>query len=261
MAWIEFFKNEYLSLIAGGLGGILSAAISAIVIQKITNKRGIFRYFVTHNRVGISTQDSVFGNVEVKWNNIPTAHLYLSTIELKNESLIDYENITINTFTDNTQLLTESTQVLDTPNRLDLTLAYRDKIAVNPGETPSDLQMQIYHGQREYFLPVFNRGQIVKIDYLNSANSEKMPNIWLSATVKGVKVKFLPPHEVVYGVQRGKAALIGSLIGLVGVLPLVSFISNSWVIAYIALAYGYLVLIPGATVIHAFRKIRDAIGS
>ena len=68
-------------LVVAGLGAFLM-----FLIQKIVNKRGLFTYFVRHNKVGMSTEDAVFGTVRVTWNDSLIQHLYLSTIELKNES-------------------------------------------------------------------------------------------------------------------------------------------------------------------------------
>jgi hypothetical protein len=59
MEFIELIKAEYLAIIFGGLGGVATAFFT----QKVLNKRGLFSYFVNHNRVGVSSQDSVFGNV------------------------------------------------------------------------------------------------------------------------------------------------------------------------------------------------------
>ncbi len=69
---LEIVKNEYISIIFGGLAGIITAWIT----QRVLNKRGLFSYFVNHNRVGISTEDTTFGNVSVTWNNSPIKHLF-----------------------------------------------------------------------------------------------------------------------------------------------------------------------------------------
>ena len=53
-----------IALISTGLGGFLM-----FLIQMIVNKRGLFTYVVWHNKVGMSTDDAVFGSVRVTWNN------------------------------------------------------------------------------------------------------------------------------------------------------------------------------------------------
>jgi len=256
MNFIEILRNEYLSIIFGGFAGIVTAWIT----QRVLNKRGLFSYYVNHNRVGISTEDTTFGNVSVTWNGNPISHLFFSTLDLKNESLNDYENVIIRPYTDNTRLLSESTQILDSPNILEWTEKFRDQLYVGNGQSPTAAQTAIYNGQREYLIPVFNRGQVIRISYLNSATSEEVPSIWLSATIKGVKVKFGIPREQIYGVSQPQAALTGVVIGLLLIIPLVVFIHNTWIVALLAISYGFIAQIPGAFLIKMAQKIREAVG-
>lgn len=254
---LELIQAEYISLIFGGIGGIFTAWLT----QRVLNKRGIFSYYVVHNKVGASTQDVVFGDVSVTWNNKPIQHLFLSTVELKNESLNDYENVVIRTYTDDTLLLTESSQIINTPNIIEWSEKYKKSIYVESGQEFSEIQRNIYLGQREYLIPVFNRGDSIKVSYLNAAKSDDVPNIWLAATIKGVRVKYRKPHNKIVGVAQPLAALNGALIGLIGVVPLVMFVSNAWIVAVVALVYGFSAIYPGAYAIKLFRKIKELIGS
>jgi hypothetical protein len=256
MDMLQILKSEYLSIIFGGLAGILTAWLT----QRVLNKRGLFTYYVNHNRVGMSTEDSVFGNVSVTWNNNPIKHLFFSTIELKNESLNDYENITIKTYTGNTRLLSESTQILETPNIIEWTEKFKNQLHVENGQAPTNAQQAIYNRQREYLIPVFNRGQAVRISYLNSAESDEIPSIWLSATIKGVKVKFRIPQEQIHGIPRPHAAIMGVIIGLILIIPLVIYIPNTWIVAFLAIVYGFVAQVPGALFIKMMRNLREVIG-
>lgn len=253
---LEIIKSEYLSIIFGGIAGLGTAWLT----QRVLNKRGVFSYFVTHNKVGMSTKDEIFGNVSVTWNGNPINHLYLSTIELKNDSLNDYENVVIRTYTDDTILLTESTQILNTPNIIEWTDNYKKQLRVEDGASATDNQRKIYGGQREYLIPVFNRGQIIRISYLNAANSESIPHIWLAATLKGVKVKFRIPKPLILGVPQPQAAAIGTALGLIGLVPLVMLVENPWLLGLIAIAYGICVTIPGAYGVKLYRVLRETIG-
>ena len=111
MPEIDILSNEYFLIAVSGTAGIVLSWIT----QRILNKRGIFSYYVSHNTVGASSEDPIFGNVRVTWNDNPIANLYFSTIEVKNESLNDYENVCISVFTDDTILLSEFTSIVDTP--------------------------------------------------------------------------------------------------------------------------------------------------
>lgn len=252
----QLFQNQYFSVIAGGLGGIFTAWVT----QRVLNRRGIFSYSVTHNRVGITTEDAVFGSVAVTWNGNTIPNLYLSTIEMKNESLNDYENVVVRAYTSDTKLMTEQTQLIETPNILEWSEKYRKQLHVEPENNPTDSQWSLYNGQREYVIPIFNRSQTIKITYLNSAQSSSMPNIWLSIALKGVRLKFRGPQNQILGVPQGQAAFVGVLIGLAVLLALALLASDPWVIATSAMAYGFVAQIPGAYAIKLLRRVREAVG-
>lgn len=252
----QLFQNQYISVIAGGLGGIFTAWLT----QRVLNRRGSFSYSVTHNRVGITTEDPVFGSVAVTWNGSTIPNLYLSTIEMKNESLNDYENVIVRTYTSDTKLMTEQTQLLDSPNILEWSEKYRKQLHVEDGNTPTANQWSIYNGQREYVIPIFNRGQAIKITYLNSAHSSSMPSIWLSIALKGVRLKFRGPQNQILGVPQGQAAFVGVLIGIVVLVVLAQVSSEPWSVVTSAMVYGFIAQIPGAYTIKFVRRIREAVG-
>jgi len=249
-------QSNYFPAIAGGIGGVITAWFT----QRVLNKRGIFTYFVNHLRVGVSAVDAVFGSVAVSWNGNPISNLFLSTIELKNESMNDYENVVVRAYTNDTHLLSEHTQLCDTPNILEWSEKYKNQLHVEPDQTPTENQRAIYNGQREYIIPIMNRGQAIKITYLNSAKGSEMPNIWLSVSQKGVKLKFSGPQNQILGVPQPRAAFAGVCIGVVVVFILVSSVSNPWAVAIASLTYGLVAQLPGAHAIKILQKIREAIG-
>ena len=98
-----------LALLAAILGVVIT-----LVTQRILGKRGLLTYFVWHSRVGVSADDAIFGSVRVTWNGNMVANLYSSALELRTESLKDYDNVIVRVFTNDTVLLTERTEVLGT---------------------------------------------------------------------------------------------------------------------------------------------------
>jgi hypothetical protein len=254
-------QNPELSLIASGIGGMVLTVVTGWIKNRIQNKQGTFRYYVEHKLVAISTQDPVFGSVVVTWNNAPVSNLYLSTITLKNESLNDYEKVAIQTYTDNTRLLQERTQIEGAPKILEWTDHYKQLIHVEPGAAPTDQVWKLYHGQREHIIPVMNRGQVIKLSYLNSANNVDVgPAIWLSAHQKGVRLNFKPPQPEVLGVAQPIAAFVGVLLGVAVLVVLVSQFSNLWAVTIASMTYGLVAQVPGALAVKLYRKIRDMIG-
>ena len=256
MTKTEFFSNPYIVFLLGIVGGVITTWITT----RILNKRSTFSYSVTHNKIGVSATDPIFGDIAVTWNGSPASNLYLSTLELKNESLRDYENVILATTTANTNLLSESTRIADTPFTILWSEDYKARLHVEPGQSAADDQLRLYYAGREYLLPVFNRGQVVTISYLNSAHSDSIgPSIWLSGNIKGAKIKFREPNQEFFGVS----AIHGTIVGLVSVLivlfPIVS-LSNKWLIASVGLTYGFLAPVTGILMIKAFRFVRQAIG-
>ncbi|MFZ3087792.1 MAG: hypothetical protein WA123_06980 [Methylotenera sp.] len=256
MNLFQILQNEYISITAGGLGGIFTAWLT----QRVLNKRGIFTYSVIHNRVGITAEDAIFGNVAVSWNDKPVQNLYLSTVEMKNESMNDYENVVISAYTNDTQLMSEQTQLLDTPNILEWSEKYKKQMHVETGNTPTETQWNTYNSSREYIVPILNRGQSIKFTYLNSAKGTSMPNIWLSVAQKGVRLKFQGPQNQILGVPQGQAALFGVFIGIAVLVALSLFVSEPWAAAIIGMTYGLVAQLPGAYTIKLIRRAREAIG-
>ncbi|MDD2658934.1 MAG: hypothetical protein PHY54_04525 [Methylococcales bacterium] len=256
MDLLQLLTNEYISIIAGGLGGIITAWLT----QRVLNKRGVFTYFVNHTRVGVSAEDPIFGSVAVSWNGNPIPNLYLSTLEMKNESMNDYENVAVYAYTNDTKLLTEQTQLLDTPNILEWSEKYRKQLHVEAGQEPSENQWKTYNGQREYIIPILNRGQSIKLTYLNSAKGIDAPTIWLSVAQKGVKLKFRAPQNQILGVPQPCAAFVGVIIGIAVLITLALLVSKPGIVATIAMAYGLVAQLPGAYAVKLLRRIREAIG-
>lgn len=253
---LDLLKNEYVSIIAGGLGGISTAWLT----QSVLNKRGTFTYSVTHTKIGVTSDDDTFGNVAVSWNGSPVPNLFLSTIDMKNESMNDYENVVVSAYTIDSLLMTEKTQLLDTPNYLEWSEKYKHLQQVDPGSEPTEKQRETFSHRREYVIPIFNRGQSIKITYLNSAKSNEMPNIWLSVEQKGVKLKFQEPQNVILGVPQKQAALYGVVLGIVVLIALATLVAEPWTIALAAMTYGLIAQLPGAYAIKALRRLRESIG-
>jgi hypothetical protein len=253
---IDFVKTEYVSVIAGALGGVATAWLT----HRVLNKRGTFSYFVNHSRVGLTVEDPIFGKVTALWNGNEIPNLYISSIELTNESMNDYENVVLRTYTSDTRLLSEQTQILDSPNILEWTDKFKQQLHVEPGAQPSTNQWAIFNGQREHLVPVLNRGQSVRLTFLNSANGPNAPTLWVAVSLKGVKVKFRVPQPQVFGVPGPKASLAGVLVGVLVVLGLLQAGLSTWVVGFVALLFGLGAQLPGAYAVRLWRKLYNAIG-
>jgi hypothetical protein len=239
--------------IASALGGI----IVAVITQYLLNKRGLFTYYVFHSRVGLSTEDAIYGSVKVTWNENPVSHLYLSTVEITNQSMKDFDSVIVRVFTNNTMLLSQRTEIVGTTRLIDFTEEYKKEIAVTEGSQPTDAQFGLFRRQRDYLVPTMNRGQILRFQFLNAAHSEEQPAIWVDVLHKGVKCKFRIAKNQILGVPQPEAALAGTLVGLVAVGFVIVYAESLPFAALLSFLIGWLVLVPGAYTVKALRKIRD----
>ena len=122
---------------------------------------------------------------------------------------------------------------------------------------PSAGQFDIYWHQREYLIPIMNRGQVARFEILNDAEGNSQPEIWLDVYHKGVKCKFRVAQTQFMGVPQASAALVGTLVGFMAVAILLFYLQNIAIAALVSYAIGLTVLIPGAVTIKVCRKIRD----
>ena len=253
---LTFLQNRLIV----ALLSIVVGAILTLLIRRILNKRGLFTYFVSHYRVGVSADDAVFGTVRATWNNQPVSNLNSSSIELRNESLKDYENVTVRVFTNDTVLLTEGTEIVGTSCILQWTEDFQRSITVPSGSQPTTVQRNLYDSRREYLIPTMNRGQRVRLTYLTSAKTGQHPAIFVDILHPGVKTKFRIAQPEFLGVPQFTAAWIGSALGIVSVALVITTVETFWFAAVLSFLCGWLVLLPGALSIKLWRWLRDLFG-
>lgn len=242
--------------VTSGLGGMFVT----ILTQQVLAKRGLLTYFVRHNLVGLSTDDLVFGSVRVTWNDNPVANLFSSSVELVNQSMQDYENVVVRAFSNDTVLLTEKTEIVGTARILEWAPEFLQQLYVKPGEKATQAQMELHGRQRDYVIPVLNRGEAVRLHFLNAAKTTNQPTIWLDVLHKGVKLEFRVPQGEVMGVNLQSASLAGIALGFILLGVLVSSIEKVWVAALVSLAFGLVAQFPGALVVRGWRWLRNAFG-
>lgn len=245
-------ENKFVIAVVSWIGGILAA----VLVQQILSRRRVLSYFVNHWKVGTSADDRTFGSVQITWNGAQVPNLYLSTVELTNESSRDLQDVHVKAFTGDTTLLSEFPHLIGTTRSVKYSPEYEQEIAVAPAATPTQLQREIYGQRREYLVPVLNRGQKIRFQYINISQSEKQPTIWLEVLHPGVVLKFRPPQNQIFGVSQPMATLAGILLGLLFTTLLYAYCPYVWLIAFGSLFFGFIAQVPGAYAIRAFRQVR-----
>lgn len=252
----EIFQNKIVIATCSTVFGIFVTWIT----QQILNKRAVFSYNVSHSRVGVSTDDAIFGSVRVTLNGDEVPNLYLSTIEIRNESSNDYENVNIRAWSNDTLLLSEQTYIDETSYILEWSDKYKEYLRLADGQKISQAQRDLYNRQREFTVPAINRGQIIKLFFLNSAKGNTDPSIWVDIQKKGIKLAFRRPINTIHGESQPHAALVGVIMGLLIGAVLIANITVLWLAVCVAMIYGLIAQTPGAYLIKLWHKCREAIG-
>jgi hypothetical protein len=249
-------SNPWILAIASSIGG----GFITVAVSRVIGKRGLFTYHVWHDRIAVATEDDAFGSVRVLWGTEQVANLFLSTVELRNESLRDFTEVAVRVWSPNSNLLTERSEVVGTTSSLHWTDEYATHLALSPGEDVTEAQLHLWNAQREYNIPTMNRGQVVRISILNSVRGPDIPALTLEILHPGVKVKCRTVPQLFLGVPQSAAALTGTISGVLVVLLVAFLVKSPPVAAVLAFVYGVAVLIPGALILRLAYRVRDWIG-
>lgn len=190
-----------------------------------------------------------FGSVRVTWQNEVVTNLYSSVVTISNPTIHDFSDLKIKVYTADCRFLTESTIIEGTSFVLKWTDEYSQSLRTLSNEQPSDHQRWLYSQNREYLVPVFNRGQRIVIRLLTtSTNGIQQPSVWIDTQHKGIRVQFIPITQQIHGVPVRIALPIG-LVAAIATLVLSSiFISEVWIAALLCLVVGLIAQSVGALI-------------
>ena len=248
------------SVALSSLVSLILGSLLTITIQLIRNKRGLFAYSVQHERIGISGSDNSLGSVVVTWNDTPVPRLYVSTVELKNASLKDFENVLIRVFTNDAALLTDTTHMVGTTHAIHWTPEFAQFLKVEPGDQPTSEQKERYSKRRDYLMPTMNRGQVLRLTFLIVPVTDENPNLWLDIVHKGAKLKFRVRQEELLGIPQRAAGLAGAALSAIVYGFAVWQMDSVWAAAGLCLLFALVAPIPGALLLKLFRSTRNWIG-
>jgi hypothetical protein len=240
-----------LSLFSAAIGILLTA-----IVQKILSKTVRFRYSTNVQRIAISADDDVFGAVRVTWSGNDVRNLHMVQLEIENGSSRDFENVDFKVYVaGDTFLLTERSSVEGTPYIVPWSDAYKTSLIVPSGTAPTDAQQKIYYHSRDYLLKVFNRGQLLRFNYLCSRPSDdKQPDVFVSTMLKGARM-FRHNRVLFYGVPRDHAILRGLVICALTIFAS-HYLHNLWAAAILCMIVGLAVLPLGVLEYRLERWIR-----
>lgn len=253
---LNIIGNASIAEIFSAVAWFSAGLIGAQILRVIRKRRALFTYHAVHNRVAMSAEDAIYGRVKVTWNENPVAHLFLSSIELTNQSARDFSDMTIKVFAANTDLLTQNTTNIGTTQPVDFTKKYQQAIDVPDGMQPTESQFHLWNSGREYFVPVINRGQKLQFAFLNAPKSDEGPAIWLEIVHKGVKCKYREDQPLFHGEHQGRSKLAGIAINFAFAIYMMVFLKDSPATILLAFVLGLTVLWSGTYTIKVYRKMR-----
>lgn len=228
-----------LSLISATIGIALTT-----IVQKFLSKTARFRYSTSVQRVAVSADDAVFGSMRVTWGNSQVRNLYLAELEIENLSSRDFENVEFKVFVEHESiLLNERSSVEGTPYIVPWSDAFKASIAVPAGNTPTEAQQKTYYRSRDYFLKVFNRGQLLRFGYLcTRPNDDLQPHVFVSTLLKGARLFRQDRQRMFYGVPNHIVLIRGLILSVLTVLACGYYLHSVWLSATLNMLVGLAVL-------------------
>ena len=163
LAWLW----ALLETLAPWLGGAVAGILSFLLL----NRRITLTYAVNHDRIGITANDNILGNVSVLvGESYNASNLYLSKVYITNRSLKDIEDLPVTAYVNSSicNLLTERASILDSITPIRYSEQFEKEIAVDDQTEQSvkDQRLALWKARREYDLPTLNRGSVLELTYL-----------------------------------------------------------------------------------------------
>lgn len=233
------------------------AFVTGILVRHLWErflKRAItLRYSIWHQYRGVSSENPVLGTVTLLYNNVPVRSLFNSMVTIVNDSSRDLTNLEIDIVADTSSgiILSDGTKKTSI-NPLEFTPRFQQYLSENKEETAS-----YRFSRRDYFLPVFNRGDQVEIFLLCTNSEGKQPQISVSCDHPGVKMKFVSqPPQLVLKESQAHSALIGVILGVLACLLILENSVNYTVAIWSAFMIGGFAALWGALAIKLYKFIR-----
>lgn len=254
---MEILENKILlSAISLLVGAVLTS-----IVNKILNKTKTIFYTVNTERVALSSEDPIFGNVQVEWQGHKVNNLYNTVIEIENTTSIDYKDLELKVWSGkDTLILNERTSIIDTTRLIEWTDSYREQMVVLEGNTATQRQIDIYHHERIYKIDVFNRGQKLQFIYLSTLiNNTDSHFIWLELIYPGLKFKQRFVTNKIHNVLVTNALFWGLIASFITIVLSSLYIESTWLIATLCIIVGLLAQSFGAYIYKTIAFIRDLV--
>ncbi|HEV8081383.1 MAG TPA: hypothetical protein VGP43_11755 [Chitinophagaceae bacterium] len=193
------FYPWLIPVIAAGLG-----FVAAILLEKFRNRIVLLKFSKNIFQLATSTQHNFWGNIEVLYNNRKTNHLSLITVEIKNDSNRDLENVKVDFWVDeSSQMLAHQGNYIESGNFIPYDENYQKELSKVielyddmkleqmdfKDETPElAYRRRSLLANKKFNLPVLNRNTSVKFQILAENFEGEIPTLSLSVLHKSCKL-------------------------------------------------------------------------
>lgn len=240
---------------------VTASAIAGAVITKLVDfykhRVKVLEYSVTHTPVAFAADDAVFGSIQVTWQGNPVQSLYVSRVELVNDTGSDLSDLKIVAYTGTTFLLNQHTGLIGSPYIVDFADDYAQKIKIAAGETPTAEQQRLYNTRREYKIPVLNRHQRIALTYLTTTPPGEQPAVFLDTSHAGLALRYRPTGPSILGVPLKLAIVTGLVLSFAVLLCVAFFVSSPVVAGILCMVFGLAASVAGALTVRAARLIQS----
>lgn len=247
----KYFQGIFLLLV----GGFIKA-----IYDKFFSKTKTIYYTIHSERIALSANDPIFGNIKIEWQNNPVDNLYNTIIEIENTTSIDFREIELKVITPSEIfILGDVTSIVNTSRILERTKKYQEKLYVETGKDATQYQIDSYFHEREYIIPVFNRGQKIQLRFLTTAKNNAEHYIFIEVLHSGVKFVQRFANNKIHNVLIQDALLWGILACILILFLCVLYLDNIWIITSICMFAGAIAQSIGALIYKVISFIRKAI--
>lgn len=208
---------------------------------------------LTHQNLGLSEDNPLFGSVKISHNDVPAKSLFISSVILTNDSNRDITGIQIDISCDQQSLiLVAHGSNLSTLKYLNFSDKYTKMLTDD--HPINDLSMFRF---REFAVPVFNRGDQVMISALVSNDVGTQPNVTVSCEHPGVKLRIQKrPPQIIFGESSPIAFLIGILLSIIACYFLIESGVSVHTGVWISFVLGTTCTVIGVIIIKMLRLIK-----
>ncbi len=238
--------------------GIITLIVGVIIKHfwdKYINRITKLKYSIWHNYIGSSIEDVKFGSVKLLYNENELKNLYSSNVIIKNDTGKDLSDLELNISCDNQSLILVSHgKNTNSLKEFEFTETYANIIEQNNPDNSA-----FVYTNRDYKIPVINRGDTIEITLLTTNFQNQCPHLFASTEHKGVKLKYYLEPVKLLGVSQNSSTIIGLIVSIILCFAIFNFTNSIELIIVLTLLNGWIASLYGVFILKGKNWIKRQI--